>query len=195
MILDAAREVFMREPGAPISAVAEQAGVGMGALYRRYAGKEELLRTLCSDGLHRFIALAEAALADDGDPWEAFAGFVRGITESDVHSLTVRLAGTFIPTAELRELAARASALADRVFGRAKDSGVLRPDLHANDLPMIFEQITAIRLGDAERTATLRRRYSELLLDALRAHPGARRLVGPPPSAEELSRRWRSKES
>lgn len=191
VILDAAREVFMREPGAPISAVAEQAGVGVGALYRRYAGKEELLRTLCADGLHRFIALAEAALAEDGDPWEAFAGFVRGVTDSDVHSLTVRLAGTFTPTAELHELAAHASALANQVFHRAKAAGVLRPDLDANDVPMIFEQITAIRLGDAERTAKLRRRYLALVLDAVRAQPGATRLPGPPPSAEEFGARWR----
>ncbi len=195
MILEAAREVFMREPTAPISAVAEKAGVGMAALYRRYAGKEELLRTLCSDGLHRFIALAEGALADDGDPWEAFAGFVRGVTDSDVHSLTVRLGGTFTPTAELHELAAHASALADRVFHRAKAAGVVRPDLHVNDVPMIFEQITAIRLGDPERTATLRRRYVTLMLDALRVPPGATRLPGPPPSSEEFSGRWRPKRS
>jgi AcrR family transcriptional regulator len=191
VILDAAREVFMREPGAPISAVAEHAGVGMGALYRRYSGKEELLRTLCADGLHRFIALAETALAAGDDPWQAFAGLVQGVTESDVHSLTVRLAGTFTPTAAMHELAAHASTLADRVFQRAKAAGVLRPGLHANDLPMIFEQITAIRLGDSERTATLRRRYSALILDAVRAHPDATPLPGPPPSSEEFAGRWR----
>ncbi|MDX6234639.1 MAG: hypothetical protein QOH68_3754, partial [Nocardioidaceae bacterium] len=37
----------MRDPEAPISAVAQAAGVGISALYRRYAGKEELLQTLC----------------------------------------------------------------------------------------------------------------------------------------------------
>jgi AcrR family transcriptional regulator len=42
-ILDAAREVFVADPGAPIAAVAKRAGVGIGALYRRYASKEELL--------------------------------------------------------------------------------------------------------------------------------------------------------
>src|SRR3954453_8988971 len=88
VILDAAREVFMREPGAPISAVAEHAGVGMGALYRRYSGKEELLRTLCGDGLPLFVAPGETALAPEGDPWQAFAGFVRGLPEYVVHSLT-----------------------------------------------------------------------------------------------------------
>ena len=45
-ILESARAVFIADPGAPISAVAEHAGVGVGALYRRYASKEELLRTI-----------------------------------------------------------------------------------------------------------------------------------------------------
>ena len=71
-ILDAAREVFMREPGAPILAVALRAGVGVGALYRRYASKEVLLQTLCADGLRQFIAIAEGALAADVSPAAAF---------------------------------------------------------------------------------------------------------------------------
>src|SRR5919107_4104663 len=75
-ILDAAREVFVADPDAPIAAVAKRAGVGIGALYRRYASKEELLRRLCAEGLQRYIAEAEAALADQGDPWAAFADFM-----------------------------------------------------------------------------------------------------------------------
>jgi hypothetical protein len=43
-ILDAAREAFVADPGAPIAAVAKRAGVGIGALHRRYPSKEELLR-------------------------------------------------------------------------------------------------------------------------------------------------------
>ena len=35
VILDAARAVFVADPGAPVSAVADAAGVGMSALYRR----------------------------------------------------------------------------------------------------------------------------------------------------------------
>ena len=70
-ILDAARAVFVADPGAPISAVAKRAGVGISALYRRYPSKDELLRQLCADGLRRYIAAVEAALTDDGDPWAA----------------------------------------------------------------------------------------------------------------------------
>src|SRR5215218_2186680 len=81
LILEAAREVFVEDPDAPISAVAERAGVGIGALYRRYASKEELLRRLCSEGLRRYIAEAETALADD-DPWAAFAAFMCRILDA-----------------------------------------------------------------------------------------------------------------
>jgi AcrR family transcriptional regulator len=190
-ILDAARVVFIRTPEAPMAAVAAEAGVGVGALYRRYAGKEELLQTLCADGLHRFIAVAESALARADDPWAAFAGYVRGIVESDVHALTVRLAGTFTPTAELRALAARAGSIGDQVFQRAKAAGELRPDFEATDVSMLFEQVTAIHLGDATRTAELRGRYLTLLLDALRPAAATGALPSVPPSPAELSVRWR----
>ena len=72
LILDAAREVFTADPSAPVSDVAERAGVGISALYRRYASKEDLLRRLCAEGLGIYIAAAEDALADEGDPWNAF---------------------------------------------------------------------------------------------------------------------------
>jgi AcrR family transcriptional regulator len=195
-ILDAAREVFMRDPDAPISAVAQAAGVGISALYRRYAGKEELLQTLCADGLRRYIGVAESALrdgahpAEPADPWESFAGFIRGIIDADVHALTVHLAGTFTPTQELRGLAEEANRLSARLLRRAKAAGVVRPDLHLNDLAMLWEQLTAVRLGDAGRTAALRHRYLVMHLDALRPGTARTRLPGRPPSSAELGQRW-----
>ena len=103
-ILEAARDVFIANPEAPIAAVAERAGVGISALYRRYESKEDLLRRLCADGLARYIAAVEAALADSGDPWEAFAGFMRRAVDAETNALTLRLAGTFRPTEELTRL-------------------------------------------------------------------------------------------
>src|ERR1700754_2588996 len=99
-ILAAAREVFLADPKAPIAAVAERAGVGISALYRRYAGKDELLRTLCHDGLRRFIAQAEAA-GERADGWDALTVFLGAVVDADVHSLTVHLAGTFASTPEM----------------------------------------------------------------------------------------------
>src|SRR5215467_12272447 len=65
LILKAAQEVFLADPTAPISAVAERAGVGIGALYHRYAGKEDLLRTLCRNGQQTYLAEIRRALASD----------------------------------------------------------------------------------------------------------------------------------
>src|SRR3954453_16553185 len=85
-ILDSARAVFTADPNAPIAAVAEHAGVGISALYRRYRSKEELLQQLSLDGLRRYIAEVQVALADDGDPWEAFAAFMRRAVDADTNS-------------------------------------------------------------------------------------------------------------
>jgi AcrR family transcriptional regulator len=188
-ILEAAREVFVADPGAPISAVAERAGVGVGALYRRYESKEDLLRRLCADGLQRFIAAAEAALADHGDPWDAFAGFMRRCVDADTNSLTQRLAGTFTPTQELYREAGRAQGLLTALFDRTQSEGAIRDDLEVNDVGLLLEQVAALRFGDQARTLELRHRYLALLLDAVRAQP-AEPLPGPPPGWEEIAARW-----
>jgi AcrR family transcriptional regulator len=188
-ILDAARAVFVADPGAPIAAVAEQAGVGISALYRRYASKEELLRRLCADGLVAYLAAAEEALADEGDPWAAFARFMRRVVDADTHSLTSRLAGTFTPTDELNRDAATAQELNQQLFERTRASGAIRPDLDVNDLSMVFEQLASIRIGDEARTSQLRHRYLALLLEAMRIPPPGP-LPGPPPTWQELTARW-----
>jgi AcrR family transcriptional regulator len=188
-ILDAARAVFVADPGAPIAAVAEHAGVGISALYRRYASKEELLRRLCGDGLVAYIAAAEEALADDGDPWEAFVRFMRRIVDADTHSLTSRLAGRFTPTDELNRDAATAQELNERLVERTRAAGAIRDDLDVNDLSMVFEQLASIRLGDEDRTHQLRHRYLALLLEAMRG-PSSSSLPGPPPTWQEITARW-----
>jgi AcrR family transcriptional regulator len=189
LILEAAREVFTDDPGAPISAVATRARVGISALYRRYGSKEELLRRLCMDGLQRYVAAAEAALADEDDPWTAFCRFMSRVVEAETNSLTLRLAGTFVPSAELFSEAARAQDLNVRLFERVQAAGAIRPDAVVDDIGFLLEQIAALRVADPERTKQLRRRYLALLLDGLRAGSGSA-LPGPPPSWKEISERW-----
>jgi len=190
-ILAAARDVFMADADAPISAVASRAGVGISALYRRYPSKEDLLRQICRDGLRLYLEEAETALADTSDPWESLAAFLRRIVAADVHSLTVRLAGTFTPTEEMFADSVRSGELNEELVARAKASGDLREDVRMEDLPLVLEMVAAIRpgvFGDEERTSELRQRYLSLLLDGLRR--GAQPLTGAPPTEAELGRRW-----
>src|SRR5215831_7065717 len=189
LILRAAREVFLADPTAPISAVAERAGVGIGALYHRYAGKEDLLRTLCRNGQDIYLTEIKRALASDEEPWEAFTGFLRRIVAANTHGLTVRLAGTFTPTGEQLALAEEMQALGMELFERARATGLLRDDVTYLDVEFMLEFLAGVKLGDAGRTAELRQRHLAVVIDGLRA--GDRTpLPGHPPTWEEQTQRW-----
>jgi AcrR family transcriptional regulator len=191
VILAAARAVFLDDPQAPISSVAERAGVGISALYRRYASKEDLLRRLCGEGLTNYLAAVREALEalDAGsDPWKTFAAFVRRVLDAGSASLASRLAGTFTPDEQLYRDGALGDQLNHQLVQRLQDHGVLRPDIEVADVSMILEMLATVRLGDQERTRQLRHRYLTLVLDALH-RPGGE-LPGPPPDPAELVVRW-----
>ena len=189
-ILDSARAVFVADPGAPITAVAKHAGVGISALYTRYGSKEELLRKLCTDGLLIFVAETEKALSRvraGEDHWPVFADYMRKLTDADTSSLTRAFAGKFAPTPEMFSLANRSAELSEEFFGLIRD--VLRPDLVLHDVSLSFELVAAIKFADPARTTELRHRYLALILDGMRAADrGA--LPGPPPAWPEISERW-----
>jgi AcrR family transcriptional regulator len=189
-ILESARAVFMADPNAPIAAVAEHANVGISALYRRYKSKDELLQKLALDGLDRYLHEVRTALDDQGDPWEAFAGFCVRCVAGGAASLTRRLAGTFTATEELNQAGYHAYQLTGQVVDRAVQAGVLRPDVSVTDLSIIFEQLQAVQVIDPDRTAVLRQRYLALMLQALRHPPTAQPLPGPAPDWEEVRSRY-----
>jgi AcrR family transcriptional regulator len=188
-ILDAARHVLLTDPTAPVSAVAEAAGVSMSALYRRYPSKQHLLAHLAADGLRHYRTAAETALTDHHDPWATLASFLRRIVDTDTHTLLQRLAGTFLPTKHLYDDAERAQQLTRRLLERTKTTGAVRADLDVNDLTFLFDQLATVRLADQERTRQLRHRYLALLLDGLHT-PTPNPLPGPPPTWTEIRRRW-----
>jgi AcrR family transcriptional regulator len=188
-ILEAARAVFVADPNAPVSAVARRAGVGISALYRRYASKDELLRKLCGDGLKAHIAAAEDALADDRDAWKVFRAFMHRVVAANTRSLTARLAGALEDSSEvLWRDAGKAQDLTERVFERAQQAGAVRADAVVEDIANVFEQLTAIHGPTEQRTAELRKRYLALQLEGLRPRKKARTLPGPPPKWNETFR-------
>jgi hypothetical protein len=112
---------------------------------------------------------------------------MRRLVDADTSSLTLALAGKFIPTPEMFELAERANRAANRLFKRVKEE--LRPGVDAHDISLVFELVAAVKLGDHARTGQLRRRYLAVILDGLRAGDRAP-LPGPPPRWRELGDRW-----
>ncbi|HEY4028414.1 MAG TPA: helix-turn-helix domain-containing protein [Candidatus Dormibacteraeota bacterium] len=189
-MLDAAREVFAtRGAGAPIAAVAERAGVGMGSLYRRYGSKTELLRRLCMLAMEQSAGAAEAALAAP-DAWDGLAGFVRTCVGFRSGALGP-LAGAIETTPEMWEASRRGRDLLDAIVDRAHRDGGLREDVTALDVMWLIELFS--RWGAARSSPeddNARQRLLAIALDGLRAR-GTEPLPGTPPSVEHYVERWR----
>jgi AcrR family transcriptional regulator len=188
-ILEAAREVFIANPTAPISEVASRAGVGIAALYHRYPSKNALLAQLCLDGQDVYIELVEKALASPDDPWTAYVQWLRDIVAADTHALTVHLAGHFIP--DERHVVRTEQMIMGTValFERVQQTGALRRGLTFLDVAFLLELLAKTKLGDAARTAELRQRQLAIIIDGLSVRQAAE-LPGTPPSWQEQASRW-----
>jgi AcrR family transcriptional regulator len=191
-ILEAALDVFTGDRRAPMSAVAERAGVGQASLYRRYPSKHALLSRVCERGMTRMREAALAAIGAPGDPWDALTGFLRWYLESGTSRLA-GLLGAFEPEEHLFELAHETNEAIQALVERTARAGRLREDITGADLTLIVTQISTLDAADAERTAGLRDRYLTLVLQSL-ALGDAPELPGPAPDAAELEHPWREQQ-
>jgi len=193
-ILDAAREVLLADPTAPVAAVAARAGVGISALYRRYQGKEGLLRALAVDGLNRYVADLEQALADERDAFTVYADFLARVVDGGSQALAPDVALEKILLVVAGRIGVLELALAAQLFERTVRAGGLRDDVTVDDVTLLLEVVMAIELPGPDGGRGLRQRYLTLLLDALR--PGDRLpLPGPPPAKDALAARWRTRKA
>jgi AcrR family transcriptional regulator len=172
-IIAAAREVF-RERGlsATLDDVARHAGVGVGTAYRRFANKDELLDALFADMIDTVEAIATEAAADP-DPWRGFATSLEKVCEVQAFDRGLRevMLGTGRGPQRQAQMLTRIKPTVDLLITRAKEQGVLRPDVQPWDLPIIQLMVAAVT--DHTGHPDLWRRYLHLLLDGLRAQPGA----------------------
>jgi AcrR family transcriptional regulator len=197
-VLDAARDVFAAQGAdAPVSAVAERAGVGMGTLYRRYGSKTELLQRLCVLAMEQAIEAAGEALRA-ADPWTGLCGYIRACVEMRSGALG-SLAGQIDVTDEMMSTARRGLTLAREVVDRAHRAGSLRPDVTDLDIALLIESFSRGVLAppgerapegqDLEEERNVRSRLLSIALDGLRA-PGATPLPGRAPSQARYVGRW-----
>jgi AcrR family transcriptional regulator len=190
VVLEAARDVFTAQGAdAPISAVAERAGVGMGTLYRRYGSKTELLQRLCVLAMEQTLAAADEAL-QAADPWTALAGYIRACVELRSGALA-SLAGQIETTAEMLGTARQGMARTEDIVARAHRDGSLRADVTALDITWLIEQFSRRPPDpvDPGEERNVRARLLAIALDGLRADPG-NTLPGRPPSRAQYVNRW-----
>lgn len=194
-LLQAAREVFAEQGWeAPVSAIARRAGIGMGSLYRRYSSKEQLAQRMRIVGMEQLVALVNTALAEENEPWAAFARFLRdALSAQDLGGPLLPVLGGRLPaTDEVDAAADQLRTALDALVGNAHRAGVLRADFTSADLPLLLEHLTPRLPIPGERAAALHLRYLDLVLGGLRTSvagsPTA--LPGTAPDWAELQELW-----
>jgi AcrR family transcriptional regulator len=170
-ILVAAAEVFAeRGLEASLDDIAHRAGLGVGTVYRRFPGKEELIEALFEQSVHGVVALAEKAEAME-DSWEGLAWFLERATEMQSQDLGLRDVILHSGYGRERVAVARDSIVpvVTRLVERAQRDGTLRKDVVATDIPVIELMLSAVSMYTNSSAPDLWRRYLAIVLDGLAA--------------------------
>ncbi len=174
-ILEAARAEFAeRGLDATLDDIARRAGVGVGTVYRRFAGKEELIEALFEDRMVEVVAIAEAALAQQ-DPWQGLVSWISGVAELQAADRALRTLLT--STSQGRDGIDRIrEQIAPRIFQlveRAKEQGRLREDVAPSDVALAGYMLSAVADYAGTVSPEVWRRQLTIVLDGLRARRGA----------------------
>jgi AcrR family transcriptional regulator len=173
-ILAAAQAAFSEHASeAQIDDIARRAGVGVGTVYRHFPTKDALLAELIRLKLTGLRDRARRKLADDSDPWEAFAGFLREQAEVFAKDAAQQQL-IWVDTEESRNLTAPLRQEVGEAVGalirRAQDAGAVRPDLTVDDVRTFMCGLGAIMAADARGVMPFDwRRQLEFMLDGIRA--------------------------
>lgn len=172
-IMTAAAAAFEEDgPTVALDDIARRAGVGIATLYRRFGTREVLIKAVAE---YVFAAEIATAIVEDGpDPWaDLVATLTATVDAFAAHPVLVSLAIEHA-VMEMDTMAAY-SAAKDRVLARARDAGVIRPDLTAADFTAVVVMALAV-FQKTGRDPDASRRYLTLLTDGLR--PTGRPLPG-----------------
>jgi AcrR family transcriptional regulator len=126
-VLDAARKVFADQGGgASMEAIAKQAGVGVGTLYRHFPKRIDVVEAVYRDDVDVLVASADRGLTER-DPWGALELWLRAYVDYARAKRTFlnELHEAFEKNPDLKpESRERIAIACDRVLTRAQAAGV-----------------------------------------------------------------------
>ena len=128
-LIDAARRVFAESGyGAPLSAVAREAGVGQGSLYRHFPHRSDLALAVFDDNIAEIERLA-------AHPDSTLADVLQLITEQALVSTALIHILTTSDDPHIEEkLGGRLRALLEPKVAQAHATGSIRPELTVDDI-------------------------------------------------------------
>jgi AcrR family transcriptional regulator len=169
-VLASAETVLARDGlSASMRAIAADAGVGLGTIYRNFPTQEALYQAII---VRRTTALiAEAAeLADAADPGQAFFGYFTRVVEHAMRTkaLADLLARSGIdPKSGMADIGRDMRHAIGVLLARAQQAGAARPDLH---VPELMALLTAVCMAAEHNQwdTELRARTLAIVFDGIR---------------------------
>ncbi len=158
--------------------VAAHAGVGLSTVYRRFAGRQELISAVFDRFIAEEIEPLVAVSTQHPDPWQGLVGGLESVI------ITAAANATLLQVVRDTELVTKAVTESflqplGRALQRAQAAGVARSDLDSADLPsliaMVVATMVAVPTPQGEQPMSWRR-YLALLLDGCRVESSSRPL-------------------
>lgn len=178
-VLDAAAAIFVEQSiDAPLTLVAERAGVGKGTLYRNFVDRDALIQGL-ADRLQ--AQYAEIAQAGESAPsgWEGLEIYIDGVT-----AMYFDLPWMVVVRARARRLTStngKAEHDFRRVLERAWAEGSLRADVDLTDLAFVTSALGGLASIPEPLRSTVVGRMRDIIFDGLRAEGVPRPALGGKP--------------
>jgi len=167
LLVVAARAVFAEQGGgASMEAIAKQAGVGVGTLYRHFPKRIDIVEAVYRDDVDALVATADRGLTDF-EPWAALEAWLRAYVDYGRSKRTFlnELHEAFEKNPDLKPASRdRIWDACERVLRRAQDAGAARSDIDGADLM----QLVSPMCMNGTLTADQGDRLLAMVLDGLR---------------------------
>ena len=166
-LLEAARKVFADQGGgASMEAIAKQAGVGVGTLYRHFPKRIDVVEAVYREDVDVLIGAADRGVVELG-PWDALEAWLRAFVDYGRSKRTFlnELHEAFEKNPDLKPLSReRIAAACDRVLARAQEAGEARTDIDGTDLMQLVSPMCISPTLEPEQGERLLR----MILDGLK---------------------------
>jgi AcrR family transcriptional regulator len=183
-LLTSAAATFTADgPRVTMQRIAQDAGVGVGTLYRHFPDRTALLAALSHRAYQAVLRLAQEARAAEPDPFLALRHFLFGtIAHREVLVLPLHGAPVTASSADVRIRRAISEEL-DEILQIGQQSGALRRDVNATDI-IVFGAMLAQGMPNLPNPAMAAERIAEIFIDGLRVTTST--LPGQPTTRAEL---------
>ena len=189
ILVAAGKLMAVRGLGVGYEAIAREADVGVGTVYRRFPTRAELFSELFKDRVDAVVKIAEEALAVE-DPWLGLSQFMQRDFELQASDRGLRefLLGRVDSAALGRRSRERIEPLVTRLVERAQATGRLRADVGQNDIAIIFAMVGALMDASIDVEPNLWRRYLAMVLNGIQLGSRRDEFPGAAPERSEVER-------